>query len=121
MPSWRSIPDNWESIGEYYRFNNKTSLGIRAHTLAGRHLVTSVIVAERWLCRIFALKNLISQTDNYFAALASGRSIIVNYLVLRYNLSPVSTLKFEFGQTAEQRQGGEFKYNESRAQFSVRF
>lgn len=114
--------DNWESIGEYYRFNNKDLSGnTGSHTSWAAFGHVGYRMSDAVMPYIRFEKTSLDQTDNYFAALASGRSYNRQLFGLRYNLSPVSALKFEFGQTAEQRQGGEFKYNESRAQFSVRF
>ncbi|WMW81750.1 hypothetical protein RF679_05580 [Undibacterium cyanobacteriorum] len=114
--------DNWEAIGEYYRFNNKNLTGkTGSHTSWAAFGHVGYRLSDEIMPYVRYEKAALDQTDNYFAALVSGRSYNRQVLGLRYNLSPVSAVKFEFGQTAEQRVGGEFKYNESRAQFSVRF
>lgn len=123
MGAFASIDsDNWEVIGEYYRFNNKDLSGnTGSHNSWAGFAHAGYRFGDALMPYVRYEKAVLDQTDLYFAALASGRSYNRQILGLRYNISPTSALKFEFGQTAEQRGTGEFKYNEARAQFSVRF
>ncbi|WP_422978422.1 hypothetical protein [Undibacterium sp. TC9W] len=115
--------DDWEIISEYYKFRNKDLSGnTGTHNSWAGFLHAGYRFND--LIQPYARleKASLDQSDNYFAALRSGRSYNRQILGLRYNLSPISALKFELGQTNEKQvNGSEFKYNETRLQFSVRF
>ncbi|MCH8622471.1 hypothetical protein [Undibacterium sp. TS12] len=115
--------DDWELIGEYYKFRNKDLSG---NTGTHNSWTGFLHAGYRFndLIQPYARleKASLDQSDNYFAALKSGRSYNRQILGLRYNLSPISALKFELGQTNEKQvNGADFKYNETRVQFAVRF
>ncbi len=89
------LSNDWEVMGEYYRFNDKDkSGGSGTHTSWADYLqiarnfgnFTPYVRFER---------TVLSQLDNYFNMQASGQSYARQALGLRYNLSTKAALKFE--------------------------
>ena len=87
--------NEWEVMGEYYRFNDKDkSSGTGTHTSWADYLqigrsfndLTPYVRFER---------TVLSQLDSYFNNQASGQSYARQALGLRYNLNPKAALKFE--------------------------
>lgn len=116
--------DQWEVLAELYKFRNRDVSGATGsqgssawYAQAGYNMgrTTPYVRAERaWL----------NQTDNYFAALNSGRSYDTTSLGLRFDLASNVALKFEAGRTTLRgvRVGGaDDRYNEFRTQFAIRF
>lgn len=114
--------DQLEIIVEYYKFNNKDISGNTGthHSWSG-FAHAGYRLNEQWTPFVRLEKANLDQTDNYFLAQHSGRSYDRQSLGVRYNLSDSSALKLELGKTTEQQPGGEFKFNEARVQFAVRF
>ena len=66
----------------------------------------------------------LDQTDNYFAAMISGRSYDTTSLGLRFDLTNSVALKFEAGRTTMRgvRVGGlDDRFSDFRTQFAIRF
>ena len=89
------LSNEWEVMGEYYRFNDKDkSSGTGTHTSWADYLqigrsfndLTPYVRFER---------TVLSQLDSYFSNQASGQSYARQALGLRYNLNPKAALKFE--------------------------
>jgi hypothetical protein len=115
--------DNWEVIGEYYRFRNKDlSGGTGTHSSWAGFAQAGYTFGETWTPYARFEKASLDQGDNYFAAQESGRSYKRQVVGLRYNLNPQSALKLELNQTKEEQTDlSQFKTNEARLQFAVRF
>lgn len=89
------LENNWEVMGEYYRFNDKDKSGTTGthnswadYLQIGRGFnnLTPYVRFER---------TVLNQLDNYFNAQASGQSYARQALGLRYNLNQKAALKFE--------------------------
>ena len=89
------LSNEWEVMGEYYRFSDKDkSSGTGTHTSWADYLqigrnfndLTPYVRFER---------TVLSQLDSYFNNQASGQSYARQALGLRYNLNPKAALKFE--------------------------
>ena len=129
--------DDWEVIGEYYSFNNEntyvtaTSPGpIGKFKSRAGFIQVGKTLADVWTPYVRLEKAVLNQNDNYFASLndnnsyQSGRSYTRNAFGLRYNIDPRSAVKFEYHNTNELRpaaNGGDYKYNEARVQYAIRF
>jgi hypothetical protein len=113
--------NNWEAIGEYYRFRNKDlSGGSGTHASWAAFLQAGHTYFDLWTPYYRWEKAVLDQTDNYFAAQESARSYTRHVLGLKYSLNPNTSLKLEANRTRESL-GGEKTYTETRAQFAVRF
>lgn len=92
--------DDWELIGEYYRFAN-TDLGDgqRRSSQAGFVQLGKTIGA--WSPFMRYEKTSLDPQDNYFRSQASGQSYQRSVIGLRYALDAQSSFKLEFGATRE--------------------
>lgn len=115
--------DNWEVIGEYYRFRNTDlSGGTGTHASWAGFAQAGYTLAGRWTPYLRVEKAALDQADNYFAAQESGRSYTREALGLRYNLTTNSAVKIELDHVQQrQRDTTLIKANEARLQFAVRF
>lgn len=92
--------DQWEGIGEYYRFANAATAGGATHTSnawfaqVGRHVgsLTPFVRYERVS---------LDPADLYFRAQTAGRSYRRAALGARYMVDPMSSVKFELSSTRE--------------------
>jgi hypothetical protein len=132
--------NDWEVIGEYYHFNNDnqwvdTALFPTAGAL-GKHrswagfAQVGYTFHDQWTPYARWEKAQLDQADNYFASLnnfnryQAGRSYTRSTFGLRYNIDPKSALKAEFTSQNELRPlapGGDYKSNELRVQYAIRF
>lgn len=116
--------DQWEVLGELYRFRNRDLSGV-----TGTHTSTAWYVQAgynfgRTTPYVRAERASLDQTDNYFATLISGRSYDTTSLGLRFDLTNSVALKFEAGRTTIRgvRAGGfDDRFNDFRTQFAIRF
>lgn len=114
--------DNWEIIGEYYRFRNEDlSGGTGKHSSWAGFAQVGRTIAEGWTPYVRSEKTVLATGDNYFAGLDSGVSYKRHSLGLRYDLNALAALKMELSRTTEEQPVAEQKSNEARLQFAVRF
>jgi hypothetical protein len=132
--------NDWEVIGELYRFDNENqwvdpALWPTAGQL-GRHRSWAAFAQvgrtfqDMWTPYVRWEKAQLDQNDNYFASInnfsryQAGRSYQRNAVGLRYSIDPRSAIKVEFNGTNELRPlaiGGNYKSNEMRMQYAIRF
>ena len=132
--------DDWEIIGEYYRFDNRNQwvdavLFPNAGAL-GKHKSWAGFAQvgrtfkDNWMPYFRWEKAQLDANDNYFASLnnanryQAGRSYQRYVFGLRYNIDPRSALKIEYNNTNELRPpaaGGNYQSGEMRFQYAIRF
>ena len=118
----RFIDDNWEALGEYYRFRNRDlSGGTGSHRSAAGYWqlgynfgrLTPYLRAER---------TELAQKDNYFAVLEGGRSYRRQVIGIRFDLDPKAALKFEMAKNRKLDLGAtDDSFGEAHLQYSIRF
>ena len=115
--------NNWEVIGEYYRFRNKDlSGGTGTHTSWAGFAQAGYTFADKWTPYARFEKAALDQTDSYFSGQASGASYQRQSIGLRYNLNQFSALKLELNRTKDEPTSAPaLNTNEARVQFAVRF
>ena len=119
--------NNWESIGEYYKFKNQDVSGPSGNT--GMHdswaafAQLSYTFDNIWTPYVRTERAAFDQTDNYFSTLASGRSYHRQVLGLRWDFNKSAALKFEFDRTREEEVAGlsDQIYNRTRIQLDTKF
>lgn len=111
--------DDWETIAEYYHFNNANRGGApgtydswAGFVQAGRNIDASLTAFVRWE------KASLNGQDNYFRGLEAGGSYTRQALGLRYTINPKTALKFELLRTDDAREG---RTNEAQVQAAIRF
>ncbi|HXZ49706.1 MAG TPA: hypothetical protein VEG27_11825 [Usitatibacter sp.] len=114
--------DDWEGIGEYYRFHNRDlSEGGTTHTSWAAFLQLGKTFAERWTPYYRWEEAALDATDPYFAMQVYGNSYRRHVGGLRFALNPNTALKVEANRTRETFGAEDKSYTEIRAQFAVRF
>jgi hypothetical protein len=113
--------DDWEGIGEYYRFRNRDRDTGATHTSWAAFLQLGRTFAERWTPYYRWEKAAFDQGDPYFALQATGQPYRRHVLGVRYSLNPNTDLKLEANQTHERFGAEDKSYTETRAQFALRF
>lgn len=114
--------NNWEAIGEYYKFRNEDLSGASgSHSSWAGFAQAGYTFDGLWTPYLRLEKTSLDQTDNYFLGQASGRSYQRRALGLRYNLNRLSALKLELSRTTDDLVAGPQTANEVRLQFAVRF
>lgn len=119
--------DDWEIMGEYYRFRNNDESGN-----AGTHNSSAWYVQAGYTFGLFTPyarfeKTSLDQDDNYFLLQESGRSYSRGAFGLRYELDPKSALKLEFNRTRQNYYAGgngvglHDGYSEALFQYAIRF
>ena len=117
------LENDWEILGEYYRFNNKDrSGGTGTHSSwadylqAGRSFgaMTPFLRVE---------KAVLSQRDNYFSMQDSGQSYARQALGLKYDLNQKASLKVELLSSKFAADTGRLasSYRSLLAQYAIRF
>jgi len=113
--------DNWEAIGEYYRFRNADlSGGTGTHSSWAAFAQLGYTFRDLWTPYYRWEKANLDQTDAYFAAQESGRSYTRNVLGLRFLVNPSTSMQVEGNRTREIL-GEEKSYSELRAVLAIRF
>jgi hypothetical protein len=113
--------NNWESIGEYYRFHNADLSGdTGTHSSWAAFIQVGYTLHDVWTPYYRWEKAALDQTDAYFAAQDSGRAYTRHVLGIRYLLNPSTALQLEGNRTREVF-AEEKSYTELRAQLAVRF
>ena len=112
--------DDWEAMGEFYRFSNQVQLGGTGtrnsnawYAQLGRNLGAQFTPYAR------VERTALDAGDPYFALQDNGKSYRRVVAGLRYNVSPKSALKAEWMQTTED--GTAAKQGIAAVQYSVRF
>jgi hypothetical protein len=113
--------DNWEGIGEYYRFRNRDLDAGTTHSSWAAFLQLGRTLAERWTPYYRWERTALDAADPYFALQDNGNSYRRHVLGLRFALNPNAALKVEANRTRETFGEEEKSYTEARAQFAVRF
>ncbi|HEX5093268.1 MAG TPA: hypothetical protein VFV84_11345 [Burkholderiales bacterium] len=112
--------NDWEAIGEYYRFrNDDLTGGTGTHTSWAAFVQVGRLVADRWTPYFRWEKDSLDQTDPYFASMNSGRSYQSYVAGLRFDLNYKAALKAEAYQTDQTDL--DVSYSGFRAQFAIRF
>jgi len=100
--------NDWEVIGEYYRWKNNTDLdtvGVvgttGSHTSSAGFLQVGYSFGSQWTPYARYEKASLDNNDIFFNSLNNGRSYDRASLGLRYALDPRSALKFELSRTNE--------------------
>lgn len=117
------IAEPWEVLAEYYRLRNQDRSGSTgSHSSSAGYLQVGYNVG-RWTPYARAERAKYDRGDNYFLALAGGRSYRRALAGLRYDVDPKAALKVEFGSFRKEDLGGGLvdRYPELRLQYSVRF
>jgi len=113
--------DNWEAIGEYYRFRNQDlSNGTGTHSSWAAFVQLGYTINDIWTPYYRWEKARLDQGDAYFAAQESGRPYTRHVLGIRYLLNPNTALQLEGNHTREVF-AEEKSYSELRAQVAIRF
>jgi len=114
------LENDWEILGEYYRFNNgDLSGGTGSHRSWAGYLQIGKTL-ERWTPYARYEKAALDQNDQYFAQQASGGSYKRSVAGVRYDLDPKAALKLEVNRTSfTDRTVSDF--NELRLQWAIRF
>lgn len=130
------IDDNWEILGEYYRFKNTNvtvvatdlSQDMTDHTSSAWYTQVGYNIGQ-FTPYGRVEKASLSQADNYFLSQLSGRSYDKAVVGLRYDLNPKSAVKVELNRThrrdlvsdANGTPAPDNKFSEAYVQFAVRF
>ena len=113
--------DNWEAIGEYYRFRNADlSGGTGTHSSWAAFVHLGYTLNDVWTPYYRWEKAALDQSDAYFAAQESGRSYTRHVLGIRYLLNPSTSVLLEGNRTREIL-AEEKSYSELRAVLAIRF
>jgi hypothetical protein len=114
------LENDWEILGEYYRFSNLDLSGASGTHASSAAYVQVGRLFGRWTPYARAEKTSIDQTDVYFAQQAGGGSYERGVAGLRYDLDPRAALKLEANHTRfTDRVVSSF--SEVRLQWAIRF
>jgi len=117
------LENDWEVLGEYYRFSNKDKSGTSgSHSSWADYLqIGRIIGAVTPYLR--AEKTKLDQQDNYFSMQESGQSYTRQALGLKYELNPKASLKFELLNSKFIAEGARLasSYRSLLAQYAIRF
>ncbi len=112
--------DQWEAIGEYYRFRNTDLLSGSNKKLGSwaGYAQLGYNLAPRWVGFVRTEKSSLAKSDPYFNLQDSGSSYTSTAVGLRYDLDPRASIKLQLDRSREQT--GD-KASWLRAQLAVRF
>jgi hypothetical protein len=114
--------NNWEVIGEYYKFRNDDLSGDTGkHSSWAAFSQIAYTFNDDWTPYVRYEKTDLDQEDNYFADMITGRSYDRQVVGLRYDLNAFSAIKAELNRTELEELTGDVDYNEIHVQVSVRF
>ena len=115
--------NDWEVLGEYYRFSNKDKSGTTgSHSSWADYLqVGKFLNGLTPFLRVE--KTVLNQQDNYFSMQESGQSYARQVLGLKYDLSQKSSMKFELLNSKFSAESGRTasSYRSLLAQYAFRF
>ena len=113
--------DDWELIGEYYRFSNRDLDPAASRAKLGSwagYLQAGYNLAPRWVGFVRAERAALNSADPYFTLQESGSSYHQTSAGLRYDLDPRTALKLQLDHLHDQVLGNS---RALRAQYAVRF
>src|SRR5260221_3920097 len=112
--------DQWENIAEVYLFDNEDLSGTSGNHRSHAGFVQLGYRASWGVPYARYEITSLDQTDNYFAAQASGHSYHRTALGLRFDLSPDATIKLDFADTqlTDRRRD---QYGAGLMQYAIRF
>jgi hypothetical protein len=115
--------NDWEVIGEYYRFHNTDlSSGTGSHSSWAGFLQAGYMLGGKWTPYARIERAELDQDDTYFAAQESGRSYVRGVLGVRYELNASAALKLELDRVRQDQSDGTVqKGTGARLQLAVRF
>jgi hypothetical protein len=93
--------NDWEVIGEYYRFGN-TDLGSGARRTSRLGFLQLGKTFRAWTPFVRVERASLDPADNYFRSQEWGRSYRRTSVGVRYAINPTSSFKVELGNTREQ-------------------
>ena len=115
--------NDWEVLGEYYRFSNKDKSGTTgSHSSWADYLqVGKFLNGLTPFLRVE--KTVLNQQDNYFSMQESGQSYARQVLGLKYDLNQKASLKFELLNSKFSAESGRTasSYRSLLAQYAFRF
>jgi hypothetical protein len=112
--------DSWEDIAEFHVFSNQDLTGHTGTHHSDAGFVQMGYRAGRYTPYARYERGAFQQSDNYFAAQATGSSYYRTALGLRFDVDLVSALKLELAQThLTDRVIG--SYDEALLQYAIRF
>ncbi len=117
------LGNDWEVLGEYYRFNNKDKSGTTGSHSSWADYVQVGKTFNVLTPYLRAEKTALSQADNYFSMQDSGQSYTRQALGLKYDLNQKASLKFELLNSkfeADTVRTGS-SYRSLLAQYAIRF
>ncbi|MDT9001387.1 hypothetical protein RQP53_19055 [Paucibacter sp. APW11] len=113
--------DNFELIGEYYRFSNRDlANGGSSHRSWAAYLQAGYTLADRLTGFVRFEKASLDGADPYFALQESGSSYRQTSIGLRYDLDPRSALKLQLDNNRDVA-NPLGTINSLRAQYAIRF
>lgn len=92
--------DDWEVIGEYYRFRNSDLASGKAASSSAWFMQVGKTF-DQWTPYVRAERAALQPGDHYFASQTAGRSYRRGVAGLRYAIGPRASLKFEWSATKE--------------------
>ncbi|MEO8332171.1 MAG: hypothetical protein ABI479_07030 [Gallionella sp.] len=116
--------NEWEVLGEYYRFNNKDKSGTSgSHSSWADYLQLGRTFKGRMTPFLRVEKTVLSQLDNYFSMQDNGQSYFRQVLGFKYDVNPKASLKFELMSSKFAAETGRtaYKYRSLLAQYAIRF
>ena len=112
--------DNWEDIAEFHVFSNQDLTGLTGTHHSDAGFLQLGYRAGRFTPYARYERGAFQQSDDYFAAQATGSSYYRTALGLRFDVDLVSALKLELAQThLTDRVIG--SYDEALLQYAIRF
>jgi len=114
------LEDNWEVLGEYYRFSDTNLDGASGSRASWAGYLQAGYAFGRWTPYARVERASLDQADNYFAQQASGQSYDRGAIGLRFDVDARSALKVELNRTRFTDRATA-RVNEARAQYAIRF
>ena len=112
--------DTWEDIGEFHVFDNQDLTGHTGTHRSDAGFLQMGYRAGRYTPYARYERGAFKQSDNYFAAQATGSSYYRTALGLRFDVDLVSSLKLELADT-HLTDRLIASYNEALLQYAIRF
>jgi hypothetical protein len=112
--------DQWENIAEFYLFDDEDQSGTSGHHHSHAGFVQLGYRASWGVPYARYEVTSLDQTDNYFAAQASGYSYHRSALGLRFDLSPDAAVKLELADTQLTDRSRD-QYSAGLMEYAIRF
>ncbi|MEJ8835649.1 hypothetical protein [Ramlibacter sp. AN1133] len=114
------LEDNWEVLGEYYRFSDRNLDGAGSSHGSWAGYLQAGYLFGRWTPYARVERAALDQGDNYFAQQASGQSYDRGVIGLRFDIDARSAVKVELNRT-HFTDRATAHVNEARFQYAIRF